>query len=232
MNEPLPQFSTQEESMMLFEQSNHVSVGLVKDFIPSRGIVLLSPSKLAKLKEENIQIWVERRFGLHASYTDLDYADAGADILDNAFSVIQSANIIVKLDPLTLGEAHFLKPKQVVVSSLDTINPSPEYFSILKEKQITAFALDAIEDMDENGMLNDIFYREETPADITSSLGNFILPIIASLVFSNNIRATIQTNPTLFQSLYCYDGEIAKKEIAEKLSLPWRDFLSLYWNLN
>jgi len=227
-----PFSSPQEESLHLLEKVNNNTIGLIKDHVAVKGIVLLSPAKLSVLKAEDIQIWTERRFGAHASFSDMAYADAGADILENAQAVMQSANIIAKLEPFTLEEVSHLRNNQVIFSTLDFDRLSPEYFAILKEKNITAFALDHIEDFDGNSLLNDIFYREESPTGITNSLSNFILPLLFSVVKSSNLRATIQTNPSLFQALYCFNGEIIQKSIAEKLQLPWRDFISLSWNLN
>lgn len=232
MNNPLPQLNPQEESLELLVPDRHRSVGLIKDFIPIRGILPLIPAKTAKIKEEGVQIWIERNYGSHASYTDLDFADAGGDILEDSFSVIQNSDILLKLEPFTLEEVGFLKPNQVIVSSLDISSLTKECFTIMKAKKITAFALDFIEDIDGNSILHDIFYREETPVGITVSLSNLTLPILLALALSSNLRGSIQTNPVLFQSLYCYNGEITKKEVAGKLDLPWKDFLSWYWNLN
>ena len=227
-----PFSNPQEESLHLLEKVNHNAIGLIKDHVPVKGIVLLSPAKLAVLKAENIQTWTERRFGAHAAFSDMEYADAGADILENTQSVMQSSNIIAKLEPFTLEEISYLRNNQVIFSTLDLDRLSPEYFALLKKKNITAFALDRIEDFDGNSLLNDIFYREESPIGITLSLSNFILPLLLAVAKSSNLRATIQTNPSLFQALYCFNGEITQKNIAEKLQLPWRDFTSLSWNLN
>lgn len=232
MPEPVPQFNPQPEKVKLLERSEHSSIGFLKDQLPAKDIALISPAKLAKLKEEDFQIWIQRHFGIHASYSDLDYANAGADIVDTAYLVIQNAHLITKLEPLTWEEALFLKPKQIIITSLDFNSLSPEYFTILREKNITAFGLDFIENMDGGSILQDIFFRAESPIAITLSLSNFILPLLYTLGISTHLRGTIQANPALFQSLYCYKGEITKREIAEPLNLPWRDFLSQYWNLN
>lgn len=232
MNELQYHPETQEELLNAILSSRNSSIGFLKDLITIKDIVLISPLFVNKIKEEDIIVWMQRNFGKHASFSDMDYAEAGADILDTPEDVIRNADIIVKLEPLTLEEAQFLREGQVVISSLDVNALSQKYFQILKEKKITAFALDAIEDMDGNSVLNNIFYREETAAAITTSLSLFIQPILIAISMATLIRLSVQTNPTLFQSLYTFNGDVTKKDIAKKLDLPWRDISSMFWNLN
>lgn len=222
----------QEEQYDIMEAHRHAAVGFIKDMVTIKGIALISPLFVNKIKNEEITIWMQRKFGNHAAFSDMEYAEAGADIADSSDEVMRNANIIVKLEPLTIHEARALRPKQIVISTLDINTLSVEYFQLLKEKEITAFALDYIEDMDGNSILNNIFYREETTAAITTSLSLFIQPILSNIAMSANIRTSIQTNPSLFQALYVFDGEIARRELAQKLDMPWKDFPSPFWSLN
>ena len=229
MSEFLPRIALQEQEEEILLAGKYRAVGLLKDTVP-KGYVCLTPGKTADIKKENVDIWIERSFGQSAGFTDLDYADAGADILENAAAVIQASHIIVKMEAFTLKELQLLKSKQIIVSSMDMMQVFQEHFTILKEKNITAFAIDFIEDLEGNSILNNIFYREEDKNAITVALSNFLSPILLTLIGSGNLRSTIQTNPSLFQSLYCYQGAITRKEISEKTGLPWTDFLSLFWN--
>ncbi|MDR2978912.1 MAG: hypothetical protein LBV02_00480 [Bacteroidales bacterium] len=232
MNELQYNPKTQREEINVMERAKNASVGFLKDLITIKGIVLVSPFFIQKIKNEDINIGIQRNFGAHAAFSDMEYAEAGADIFDRPGDVIQNADIIVKLEPLTIEEARLLRPHQVVISSLDINTLSEEYFQLLKGKNITAFALDNIEDMDGNSILNNIFYREETAAAITTSLSLFAQSILTPIAMTGNIRAAIQTNPSLFQALYTFNGDITRKELAQKLNMPWRDFSSLFWNLN
>lgn len=229
-NEPLAELTPQESSLSMIERKIHRSIGLLKDQFCPKGIVLLLPSKVSLLNEEDIHVWIQRSFGKQASITDLDYADAGADILDDSFSVIKSSDIIAKLEPFTSKEAHSIKENQIIVSSIDINNLSVDYFNLIREKRITAFGLDFIQDIHGNDILSDIFYRENSHTEISTSLSNFIFPILLTLALNGQIKNCIQTTPSLFQSLYCYNGEITRKEIADKMNLPWRDIFSIYWN--
>ena len=230
MSEFLPRMIPIEQEEQILMANKYRSVGLLKDFIPLKGYVCLAPDGVEQIKKQEIGIWIERSFGEHAGFTDLDYADAGADILENSLSVIRASNIVVKMEAFSLKELKFLKPNQIIVSSIDIMQISQEYLTILKEKNITAFAIDLIEDLDGNSILNNIFYREESKMSVITALGNFLYPILITLAGSSNLRSTIQTNPALFQSLYCYQGAITCKKISEKANFPWTDFLSLLWN--
>jgi alanine dehydrogenase len=230
MSDFLHGITPQEQAGNILLSNKCRSVGLLKDTVPLKGYVCLAPCRIATIKKEDIDIWIERSFGAHAGFTDLDYADAGGDILENAISVIRTSHIIMKLESLSLRELSFLKPNQIVVSSLDMMQISREYLTVLKEKNITAFAIDFVEDLDGNSILSDIFYREENKTSVITALSNFLYPILITLATSSNLRSTIQTNPALFQSLYCYQGAVTRRDISEKTGFPRTDFLSLFWN--
>ncbi len=229
-SDSLPRITPQEQADRILLANRYRAVGLLKDTIPLKGYVCLAPAHVAKLKADDIDIWIERSFGRHAGFTDLDYADAGADILETAASVIYSSNIVVKMEAFTPEELKLLKNNQIIVSSIDMMRISSDYFTLLKKKNITAFAIDFAEDLDGNSVLNEIFYREESKMSVIMALGNFLYPILIALAASTNLRSTIQTNPALFQSLYCYQGAVTRKDIAEKIGFTWTDFLSLFWN--
>jgi len=185
-----------------------------------------------KLKEIQTDILLERGFGKQAKYTDLDYADAGADIIDLSASVISQVQLLVKLEPFTMENASFFKQNQIIISTLDTNQFLADYFYLLKQKHITAFAIDQIEGVDGEPLLSNIFFREKTVEGISKSLEDLFYLIIKAIAMSKNLHPTILTQPLLSQSLYCYQGEITNKEIAQKLHLNDQDFLSSFWQLN
>jgi len=224
------EITPQEQERQILLANKYRSVGLLKDAVSLKEYVCLAPCKVADIKKENIDIWIERSFGLHAGFTDLNYADAGGDILEDAASVIHASHIVMKMEHFSLEELHLLKPNQIIVSSIEMMQISHEYLTVLKEKNITAFAINFIENLDGNSVLHDILYREENKMTVIKALGNFLTPILLTLLGSGHLRNTIQTNPALFQSLYCYQGAITRKEISEKTGFPWTDFLSLFWN--
>jgi len=230
MSEFLPQMTPQEQEDMILLDSKYRAVGLLKDTSPQKEYVCFAPYKIAEIKKEGIDIWIEQSFGLHAGFTDLNYADAGGDILENAALVVHASHILMKLEPFSPEELDLLKPNQIIVSSMDMMQISQEYFSILREKKITAFAIDFIEDLNGNNVLHNILSREENKTSIIAALSNFLYPILITLINSSNLRSTIQTNPALFQSLYCYQGAITRKDISEKVGFPCMDFLSFFWN--
>jgi hypothetical protein len=51
-------------------------------------------------------------------------------------------------------------------------------------------------------------------------------------VFSGNIKRVIQLNPLFLKSIYCYNGEICNRAVAENAGVPWKDLVELCWNWN
>lgn len=69
------------------------------------------------------------------SFTDLQYAEAGAEMTTDTQEVF-SQNIILKINPPTLDEIEFLKPCSYIISALQINLSSKEYFKKLSEKSM------------------------------------------------------------------------------------------------
>ncbi|MDR3046356.1 MAG: hypothetical protein LBU51_01925 [Bacteroidales bacterium] len=212
------QYEPQPDFLCISEQNQHLSIGFLKDTIPFKGFVCMMPQKIELLTEKEIQVYVEGNFGKHAKYTDLEYANAGADLIESVPVICQMSDVIVKLEPFTKQELYQMKEGQIILSSIDIYNLNLHYFDLLSQKNITAFALDLIEDEDADSILNDIFFREEDAIGITVSLTNFIYPLIVDLATSGTLTSAVKTCPELMQSLYFYEGAITNQKIASKIN--------------
>lgn len=212
--------------------SSVVAVGLVKGDRPIPGVVLLSPLAVQKLTDRQIQVFVQRSYAAHTSYTDMDYANAGADIIDDFQTLAQMSNILIKFSPFTLEELRLLKTKQIILSRVVENELSLDYFNLLKDKLSYAIAINLIKTHDDNNMIDSILMSSPDSDNINRRLEAFILPLVETIALSNNLRALIQTNPPLLQSMYCYEGILCNKNYANSLNTMWKDILSLCFDLN
>ena len=222
----------QEELIKLDSPKRNFSIGFLKDKEPIKGVVLLPPHSVGKLIEANVQVWIQRGAAAHTSWRDLDYADIGAMILDDAPSVITQSNIIIKLEPFTIEEILLLKPNQIIISHVRLLDLTPEMFTVFRQKNISAISLDFIKGKNDKYTFEEIFLKTLGENSISIALGEFVLPILFSLVYSISLKDSIQTCAALIQGIYCYNGILCNGKIAEKLNLPWKDILLLCWNQN
>lgn len=66
----------------------------------------------------------------------------------------------------------------------------------------------------------------------TIALGVIISSVVISFSYDRNIRQTIQLNPELIKSIYCFQGDICNPKIAAYASVPWKDILGICWDWN
>ena len=88
---------------------------------------------------------MENGAGEGSFFTDLQYAEAGAEMTTDTQEVFNQ-NIILKINPPTLEEIEFLKPCSYIISALQINLSSKEYFKKLSEKKINAIAFEYIMD--------------------------------------------------------------------------------------
>ncbi len=88
---------------------------------------------------------LESKAGDAARYTDTDYSECGAFIVDNKKHVLNT-DVILKVSPLEPKEIEMLKSNQVILSSIHFGRQSEEYIRGLMDKKTTAIAIEQIKD--------------------------------------------------------------------------------------
>jgi len=139
------QFEYQEEMLISTEGKTKISIGVPKEDHNKEKRIPLTPNTVQFLIDNNIQVLIESQAGIASGFSDMEYSDSGAEILDNKESVYK-ADIIIKIAPPSLSEISFLRKNQVLISSLNLKTLSKEYFLKLSERKITAIALEHIKD--------------------------------------------------------------------------------------
>lgn len=228
----LPNAKTQEQTFMLDLCEKQTSIGLVKGDRPIPDVLLCSPEVVHKLTEQEIKVFVQRGYASHTRLTDMDYANVGAEIVENFADLVASTKILLKFSPYTNEELQQIQKHQILISRVVVSELTPTYLDLLKEKEAFAIAINLITDRDNWSMLDNILISSANADTMNKRLGLFILPLLETLVSSKNFRFVVQTNPALLQSIYCFKGILCNKEIADHLNLMWKDILSLCLDLN
>ncbi len=228
----LPDVKTQEQTFLLDLCEKQTSIGLVKGDRPIPDVLLCSPEVVQKLTEQEIKVFIQRGYASHTHLTDMDYANAGAEIIENFTDLAASTQILLKFSPYTNEELQHIQDNQILVSRIVMPELTRQYLDALKEKSAYAIAINLITDRDNWSMLDNILMSSANVDTMNKRLDLFILPLLEALVSSKNIRAVVQTNPALLQSVYCFKGILCNKEIADRLDMMWKDILSLCLDLN
>ncbi|HQM77653.1 MAG TPA: Re/Si-specific NAD(P)(+) transhydrogenase subunit alpha [Bacteroidales bacterium] len=114
-----------------------------KEIDPNEDRVAISPKNISKLKKLGYDVYIQSNAGLKAKYTDEDYLNAGANIVDSAEELYSIADIVFKVQPPTDQEINLMKPGTLVLSYLyPALNQ--QLLTKLAEKAINAVAMDAI----------------------------------------------------------------------------------------
>lgn len=228
----LPDAKTQEQTVEFGLVAQPVTLGLVKGDRPIPDVVLFTPELVQKLCEQGIGVYVQRDYAAHTSFTNMDYADAGAEIIDDFFALVEVSKVLVKFSPFTEEELMLLRDEQIIVSRLIVNELTQKYIQLIQQNRSYAIAINLITDKNNWSELDNILMSSANAEIMNKRLGMFITPIVEAVLFSKNFRVVVQTNPALLQSVFCYKGVLCNRIVAEHLDMMWKDIFSLCFDLN
>jgi len=208
------------------------SIALLKDEHPIGSFVMITPDAAHTLVERNIHVIMQHGFSSHAQFTDMDYADAGAEFVDDFFLLSRMTKVLVKFTPFTDEQIEMLREEQVIFSTQFQSQISVNQIDRLNEKKVVALAMNFIREEQGMYMTDKILSETWSASSVNIALSAFLLPLLEDLASVPRIKFLLQRNPSLMQSAYCYNGHLCNREIAEMLNLPWKDITSLCWEVN
>lgn len=136
---------TQPERLALIQRQHQLSIGIPKETTLQENRVALVPHSVATLTAHGHHVLVETGAGEKSRFTDLEYSEAGAQIVHSP-EELYKAEVILKSAPPTLAEIELMRPGQVVVSPIHLPLLSAEYISLLLQKRVVALAMEYIHD--------------------------------------------------------------------------------------
>jgi len=135
----------QEEMLAIGKRKGRLTIGIPRETTYQECRVALNPEAVQLLVNNGHDIVVESDAGKHSRYSDVDYSEAGAEIVKDRNKVFQ-ANIILKVAPPSSEEIDLMQGNQTLISALQlTLHPK-ETLVKLMQKKITAVAWDYIQD--------------------------------------------------------------------------------------
>ena len=122
-----------------------LSIGIPKENPAIETRLALTPEGVSIITEDGHSVYVQRGAGAPMSYTDLQYSEAGAFLVDDVSEVF-GADIVLKITPPELEELNLMQNRSTVFSMLQLSNLSKEAIELIMLKKMNAFAYELIKD--------------------------------------------------------------------------------------
>ena len=135
----------QEEMLAIGKKHKKLTIGIPREKQNIEQRVSLTPEAVEVLVANGHEVILESKAGDAARYTDNDYSECGAFVVDNKKHVLNT-DVILKVSPLEPKEIEMLKSNQVILSSIHFGRQSEEYIRGLMDKKTTAIAIEQIKD--------------------------------------------------------------------------------------
>ncbi len=146
--QPQEDYSLETQPMPASVQGggNKLIIGLLKEKEKDEKRVALTPQDVELIAKSGFEILVEQGAGEGAKFSDLDYSEAGAKIIEDAENVLKNSHIITKISPLTENEILKISSDAIVVSALNLSTQSRQKILKMQKKKLTALAYEFFED--------------------------------------------------------------------------------------
>jgi NAD(P) transhydrogenase subunit alpha len=120
-----------------------MKLAVLKETEEGENRVALIPDSVKRLSKKGFVLLVEKGAGICAGYSDHEYEQAGATLVNSPQELARQADCVVKVRPPSLQEAEMLKNDTVLIAIIQS-TLRHELVKKLAEKQITSFGLDII----------------------------------------------------------------------------------------
>jgi alanine dehydrogenase len=132
-----------EELLQVKEGQSELTIGIPKETSLQEKRVAITPEAVALLVAHGHEVIVESGAGELSYYSDIDYSEAGAQIVSDRKGVFQ-AGIVMKVEPPSLEEVKMMDMGATLVSALQLSVQNENLLGALGKKKITAIAWDYV----------------------------------------------------------------------------------------
>ena len=227
-----PHVETQAWEAAVEAPTRKLTLALAKPETEHPDSAFLTPNAVHTLTDQQVKVFAQFGFANHNPFSDTDYADAGAEFTHHYADLSMLSHLVLKFDAFTFDQIALSKEKQVLFSVLSPESLDEDYINAINEKKITMICLDLLQDENGTPIIEKIRKSTLSEAGFQIALSNYLLPITDTLIHAPSIAYALQQTPELMPSVFCHSGSLCHQKTAENLHLPWRDILSLCWNLN
>ncbi|WP_214778362.1 alanine dehydrogenase [Exiguobacterium sp. s22] len=121
-----------------------MKIGVLKEIKNNENRVALTPMGAFMLTELGHDVFVETNAGLGSGFTNMEYIDAGATILETAKEVWEGVELALKVKEPQASEYQYFRPDLTLFTYLH-LAAEPELTKALVDSGITAIAYETVE---------------------------------------------------------------------------------------
>ena len=143
--EPFAIHETQPEKLAVLPKHQQLFIGIPLEKALPENRVALVPNSVAILTAHGHRVMVQSGAGNKANFTDHDFSEAGAQVVQSAEEVFK-ADVLLMVAPPTHEEINMMRPNQVVISPIHLPLMDVEYLQLLQKKRVIALAMEYIRD--------------------------------------------------------------------------------------
>ncbi|HEY4778149.1 MAG TPA: alanine dehydrogenase [Solirubrobacterales bacterium] len=147
-------------------------IGVPKEIKPDEYRVAVTPAGVREMTEHEHEVLIEAGAGEGSSIADEEFAAQGAEIVADAATVFERAEMVLHVKELQAPEIEMLRPGQLLFTYLH-LAPDPEQTSGLCRSGATCIAYETVEDA--SGRLPLLAPMSEIAGKIATQAGAFML---------------------------------------------------------
>ncbi len=120
-----------------------MKVGIPAEISPNELRVAATPKTIKRLQKQGFDVYIQHNAGVKANFSDKDFEEAGAKIVNSAADIYGNSDIVLKVKEPSLEEVDLMKEGLVLLSYLWPAQNQP-LLQKLADKKVNAVAMDAI----------------------------------------------------------------------------------------
>ncbi len=140
-------FLYEEKELFSEKKQKKLLIGIPNELDKGESRVCLTPESVQILVSMGHEVWLQRKAGENAHYTDCEYAEAGAVIVETLPEVYR-ADMVIKATSVTVADTAYMHEQQVVLSPLKLGDLRKDAITEMMQKKITAIGFDILKDAD------------------------------------------------------------------------------------
>ncbi len=118
-------------------------VGSIKEDLFSEKRVSITPETAKNIMGLGLKVCIEKNYATHLGLDDNEYKKNGVEIKDSSIEVINSSNLIIKVNCPSENEISLLKEKTILIGMLNPSKNKDQIGKIIKKK-IKTFSLELL----------------------------------------------------------------------------------------
>ncbi len=120
-----------------------MKVGIPSEISANELRVAATPKTVKRLQKQGFEVYIQHNAGIKANFSDKDFEEAGAKIVQTAADIYGKSDIVLKVKEPSMEEVDLMKEGLVMLSYLWPAQNQP-LLQKLADKKVNAIAMDAI----------------------------------------------------------------------------------------